>query len=98
MISSFRNVWTEGYHQWFNRTILQYYTDAAAISSYTGDAVAAISGRRVVVNYRDIHVLNPIQNVTHPEVAALIYQTLVDAERVRAIALSYIVDINEDEL
>ena len=30
-------------------TILQYYTDAAAISSSAGDAVAAISARWVVV-------------------------------------------------
>jgi hypothetical protein len=42
-------------------TIIQYYTDAAAISSSAGDAVAAISARWVVVNYRDIHVLNPIR-------------------------------------
>lgn len=73
-------------------TLLNYYNDASNISSYARDPIAAATDNRLVVNYPDLHTLNPVRNATRAEVAAFIYQALVKQGQAQAISSNYIVN------
>ncbi|MBE9180484.1 S-layer homology domain-containing protein [Oculatella sp. LEGE 06141] len=70
---------------------LQVYTDAGAIPDYARTAIAAATERQIVVNYPNVQVLNPNQTATRAEVAAFIYQALVQEGQATAIASPYVV-------
>lgn len=71
---------------------LSYYNDATSISSWARSSVAAATQRRMVVNYPILKNLNPSRNATRAEVAAFIYQALVNQGQASAINSSYIVN------
>lgn len=69
----------------------QYYTDANAISGYAREPLAAATQRAIVVNYPNAKLLNPTQTATRADVAAFIYQALVNSGQATAINSPYIV-------
>ena len=71
--------------------MLSRYTDGSAIPSWATGFVAASTGRQVVVNYPTLNLLNPNREATRAEVAAIVYQAMVNAGKVSAIPSLYIV-------
>lgn len=71
--------------------ILNYYSDAAAISNYAQSPIAAATERQIVVNYPNVRFLNPGATTTRAQVAAFIYQALVSSEQATAINSPYVV-------
>ncbi len=67
------------------------FSDASTIPGYARPGVAAATERQVVVNYPDVRTLNPNRVATRAEVAAFIFQALVDLGQVAAIQSPYIV-------
>ncbi|HEY9666529.1 MAG TPA: S-layer homology domain-containing protein [Coleofasciculaceae cyanobacterium] len=72
------------------------YQDAAQIPAFARPKVAAATLNQLVVNYPNLAFLNPNQNATRADVAAFIYQALVEAGRLPPlnptdIAANYIV-------
>jgi hypothetical protein len=57
---------------------LNFYTDASQIPEYARDSVAAATQKGIVVNYPDVAELEPSKVVTRADVAAFIYQALVN--------------------
>lgn len=76
-----------------NTNVLSYYQDAAQIPNYATNKVAAATQRRMVVNYPTVRQLNPNRNATRAEVAAFVYQALVDADQVQPINSPYLVRV-----
>ncbi len=74
-----------------NVSILTKYKDGSAIPAYATGFVSAATQRRVVVNYPDLTMLNPNREATRAEVAAFVYQALVNAGKAEAIPSNYIV-------
>ena len=74
-----------------NVSILSKYQDAAAIPSWANGYVSAATQRRVVVNYPNLAQLNPNRESSRAEVAAFVYQALVNAGKADPIASAYIV-------
>jgi hypothetical protein len=70
---------------------VKVYQDAAQIPKYALNPVAAATVAGLVVNYPNSQSLNPNRNATRAEVAALIYQGLVHAGKVKAIPSKYVV-------
>jgi len=69
---------------------LQTYQDAAQIPKYAVEKIAAATETGLVVDYPNQKVLNPNQNATRAEVAAMIYQALVHAGEAQPIQSQYI--------
>lgn len=67
------------------------FADASAIPDYARSSVAAATERRMVVNFPDIRILNPNRVATRAEVAANVYQALVNTGQVAFIPSPYIV-------
>ncbi|MBD2204273.1 DUF1565 domain-containing protein [Calothrix sp. FACHB-1219] len=74
-----------------NQNILSFYTDAAQIPKYALNQIAAATARQLVINYPTVKQLNPNRDATRAEVAAFVYQALVNAGRVPAIPSAYLV-------
>ncbi|MEH2452710.1 DUF1565 domain-containing protein [Nostoc sp.] len=74
-----------------NQNVLSFYTDAAQIPDYAIAPVAAATARQLVINYPTAKQLNPNRQATRAEVAAFVYQALVNAGRAQAIPSSYLV-------
>lgn len=55
-----------------------YYRDAEAIPAYAQDQIAAATANEIVVSYPNPNFLNPNQITTRADVAAFMYQALVD--------------------
>ncbi len=72
---------------------LSVYTDAAAIPKYATESIAAATARQLVVNYPTLSQLNPNRPATRAEVAAFVYQALVNGGQVPAIASPYVVKL-----
>lgn len=72
-------------------TDLNVYDDANTIPEYAKDEVATATRKNLVVNYPNVKKINPNRDATRAEVAAIIYQTLVDAKRMPPINSPYIV-------
>jgi parallel beta-helix repeat protein len=70
---------------------LNKYDDSSAIPDYAKDEVTTATKKQIVVNYPQLKKLNPTKNATRAEVAAIVYQALVDANKVSAINSDYIV-------
>ena len=71
--------------------ILQTYQDVAQIPNYATDKVAAATQAKLVVNYPNQNLLNPNQNATRAEVAAMVYQALVQSGKAQPIQSQYVV-------
>ncbi|MFN6494881.1 DUF1565 domain-containing protein [Nostoc sp. DedQUE03] len=69
---------------------LKVFDDQAKIPEYAKDEVAKAINKEIIVNYPNLKQLNPTRDATRGEVAAIVYQTLVDAGRVAAIESPYI--------
>jgi parallel beta-helix repeat protein len=76
-----------------NQNILSFYTDAAQIPNYAIAPVAAATARQLVINYPTANQLNPNREATRAEVAAFVYQALVNAGRAQPIPSSYLVTV-----
>lgn len=75
-----------------NANILnQYYNDESNISNYARNPIAATTEREIVVNYPNVKFLNPTRTATRADVAAFIYQALVESGQVSAISSAYVV-------
>lgn len=70
--------------------VLQYYTDASAISTNYRSLVAAATEKGIVVNYPNTKTCNPNQVATRAEVAAILYQAMVSNGDAAAINSPYI--------
>ncbi|WP_373526223.1 DUF1565 domain-containing protein [Nostoc sp.] len=73
--------------------VVSFYTDAAQIPNYAIAPVAAATVRQLVINYPTAKQLNPNRQATRAEVAAFVYQALVNAGRVQPIPSSYLVTV-----
>jgi lipoprotein-anchoring transpeptidase ErfK/SrfK len=65
------------------------YTDGAEVPKYAVDQIAALSDRRIIVNYPDPNTLNPNRLISRAELAASIYQALADRGQLPKIAFNY---------
>lgn len=76
-----------------NPSALSVYADASQIPSYATDPVAAATTRQLVVNYPTPNQLNPNRPATRAEVAAFVYQALVNTGRAAAIPSPFVVGV-----
>jgi parallel beta-helix repeat protein len=76
-----------------NQNVLSFYTDAGQIPNYATASIAAATARQIVINYPTVKQLNPNGQATRAEVAAFVYQALVNAGRAPAIASPYLVKV-----
>jgi parallel beta-helix repeat protein len=76
-----------------NQNILSFYTDASQIPAYAQGPVAAATARQLVINYPNVKQLNPNREATRAEIAAFVYQALVNAGRAPAIPSNYLVTV-----
>ncbi|MDB9374537.1 DUF1565 domain-containing protein [Nodularia sphaerocarpa] len=74
-----------------NQNVLSIYSDAAQIPNYAISPVAAATTRQLVINYPTARQLNPNRPATRAEIAAFVYQALVNAGRVEPIPSPYLV-------
>jgi len=72
-------------------TSFKVFDDEAKIPDYAKDEVAKAIKKQIIINYPNTKQLNPTRDATRAEVAAIVYQALVDARRVAAINSPYIV-------
>jgi len=61
-----------------NSILNSYFRDANSIPGYARNSVAAATEEGIVVNYPTVALLNPNQVATRADVAAFIYQALVE--------------------
>lgn len=78
-----------------NQTSLSFYNDAVQIPDYAKDPVAAATTRQLVVNYPKPNQLNPNREATRAEVAAFVYQALVNAGTAQALPSPYLVRFSQ---
>jgi len=76
-----------------NAGAISFYTDTAQIPNYATAPVAAATTRQLVVNYPTVKQLNPNREATRAEVAAFVYQALVNAGRAQPISSPYLVTV-----
>ncbi|HAZ44071.1 MAG TPA: S-layer protein [Cyanobacteria bacterium UBA11369] len=74
--------------------VLEYYRDRRAIPDYAREKIAAATEQGIVVNYPDTDRLKPNKIATRAEVAAFIYQALVNSGQAQDLASPYIVARN----
>ena len=74
-----------------NTNVLSLYNDKSQIPNYALTAVAGATQKQLVVNYPTLSQLNPTRNATRADVAAFVYQALVNAGRAEAIPSDYVV-------
>ncbi len=74
-----------------DNSMLSFYSDASGIPNYAKTAIAGATRNQLVVNYPTVNQLNPNREATRAEVAAFLYQALVNAGRATSIPSEYIV-------
>ncbi|WP_421655770.1 DUF3747 domain-containing protein [Leptothermofonsia sp. ETS-13] len=70
--------------------VLSYFQDTAQIPDWASGAIAAATEKKIVVNYPRVQQLNPNRTATRADVAAFIYQALVDAGQLPVIPSPYV--------
>ena len=70
--------------------LAQYFDDVAAIPKYAVKAIATATQKYLVINYPNIRRLNPNENATRGEIAALLCRAL----NLPGVPLDYIVALN----
>ena len=78
-----------------NPNVLSVYSDASAIPNWASSPVAAATATQLVVNYPTATQLNPSREATRAEVAAFVYQALVNAGKAQAIPSPYVVRVQQ---
>ncbi|CDN15527.1 FOG: PKD repeat [Richelia intracellularis] len=76
---------------------LSFYNDASQIPSWAKSPVSAATMKQIVVNYPTVKQLKPKNQATRAEVAAFVYQALVNAGRAEAIPSAYVVKVPGSE-
>lgn len=76
-----------------NQNVLSFYSDAAQIPNYATAPVAAATTRQLVINYPSVKQLSPNREATRAEVAAFVYQALVNTGRAQPIPSNYLVQV-----
>jgi parallel beta-helix repeat protein len=76
-----------------NPNAISIYSDAGQIPNYAAGPVAAATQRKLVVNYPTPNQLNPNREATRAEIAAFVYQALVNSGRVKPISSPYLVSV-----
>jgi hypothetical protein len=71
--------------------VLNIYKDAKDIPQYATGKIAAATLNGLVINYPDSQTFTPNKEATRAEVAAMVYQALVQTKRVEAITSPYLV-------
>jgi len=71
--------------------VIQTYEDAGQIPKYATKPVAAATQAGIVLNYPNPKALKPNKPATRAEVAALVYQALVQAGKAEKIPSKYVV-------
>ena len=74
-----------------HNSALQNFTDSQTLPKYAQTAVATATQQRIVVNYPDPKKIEPKQEATRAEVAAMVYQALVAIKRMPPINSPYII-------
>lgn len=74
-----------------NTSILNTYQDINQIPGWAAPSVAAATQQEIVVNYPTPTQLNPNRAASRAEVAAFVYQALVQAGKAKAIDSPYLV-------
>jgi parallel beta-helix repeat protein len=74
-----------------NANVLSFYSDRSQIPSYATNSMAIATQKLLVVNYPQTEILEPLREITRAEVAAIIYQALVNSGNASAIFSPYIV-------
>ena len=72
-------------------SLLDRYSDAVEIPDYAKNAIASATANQLVVNYPNLSQFNPNQQATRAEVAAFVYQALVNAGQAEVIPSPYVV-------
>lgn len=72
-------------------TVLRVFSDQSQIPTWASTAIAGATQKQLVVNYPTLTQLNPNRDATRAEVAAFVYQALVNAGRAEAIPSPYLV-------
>jgi len=70
--------------------VLQAYQDATEIPNYARDKVAAATAAGLIANYPDRNLLAPNRNATRAEVAAIVYQAMVQQGKLKPIESPYV--------
>jgi parallel beta-helix repeat protein len=73
-----------------DQTLLSKLSDGSSVPDYAKNAVAAATKRNILVNFPTPGTFAPNRPATRAEVAALIYQSLVDLGRVPATNSPYV--------
>ncbi|MGL5081200.1 MAG: DUF1565 domain-containing protein [Microcoleaceae cyanobacterium] len=74
-----------------NTKILSVYQDANAVPNWALKPLAGATEKQLVVNYPQQNRLNPNQPATRADVAAFVYQALVNSGQAQAITSPYLV-------
>lgn len=74
--------------------LVSFYQDSSQIPTWATNQIAAATERQIVVNYPRLQQLEPTREATRAEVAAFVYQALVNAGRLPAIPSPYVVTLN----
>ncbi|MBW4649273.1 MAG: S-layer homology domain-containing protein [Kastovskya adunca ATA6-11-RM4] len=64
------------------QVLSSYFQDAAQVPAFAQNAIASAALNQLVVNYPNVGFLNPNQTATRADVAAFIYQALVNEGRI----------------
>lgn len=65
---------------------LGIYQDATSIPDYANQGISAATDKGLVVNHPNVKYLNPNQSATRADVAAFVYQALVEQGKLQPIA------------
>lgn len=76
-----------------NTDLLSIYQDAEQIPNWALPAIAGATEKTIVVNYPQQNQLNPNQTATRGDIAAFIYQALVNAGKFEPINSPYLVSV-----
>lgn len=75
--------------------VLTYYTDAATIPDYARASIAAATRSDIVVNYPTLTQLQPNRGASRADVAAFVYQVLVQEGQVQPLGEApYVVEVD----
>ena len=78
-----------------NPNVISVYADANQIPGWAQPSVAAATATQLVVNYPTATQLNPTREATRAEVAAFVYQALVNAGQAQPIPSPYVVTVQQ---
>ena len=78
-----------------NPNVISVFSDASLIPDWAKNSIAAATARELVINYPIAQQLAPTRQATRAEVAAFVYQALVNAGQAPAIDSPYLVKVSQ---